>query len=63
MSRAGIAAGANGLIVEAHTDPTTAYTDAQQTVDMATIAGIVADMAVLATLDRAPADQPAAQRA
>ena len=51
MSRAAIAAGASGLIVEAHTDPTTAYTDAQQTVDVATIAGIVADMGVLAGLE------------
>lgn len=50
MARAGIAAGAHGLIVEAHTDPATAYTDAQQTVDAATVAGIVGDMAVLSGL-------------
>ena len=58
MSRAAIAAGANGLIVEAHTDPTTAYTDAQQTVDVATIAGIVADMAVLASLEQVSTVRP-----
>jgi len=50
MSRAAIACGAHGLIVEAHTDPSTAYTDAQQTVDVETISGIVSDMAVLAEL-------------
>ena len=50
MARAAIAAGANGLIVEAHTDPATAYTDAQQTVDVATIAGIVLDMGLLSGL-------------
>lgn len=50
MARAAVACGAQGLIVEAHTDPTTAYTDAQQTVDVATIAGIVSDMNVLAGL-------------
>ncbi|MGK0301018.1 MAG: hypothetical protein ACI89X_001892, partial [Planctomycetota bacterium] len=45
------------------TDPSTAYTDAQQTVDVATIAGIVADMAVLAALDRAPVNRPPIQTA
>lgn len=50
MARAAVASGAHGLIVEAHTDPTTAYTDAQQTVDVATISGIVSDMAVLSEL-------------
>ncbi|MFN3244305.1 MAG: 3-deoxy-7-phosphoheptulonate synthase [Planctomycetota bacterium] len=50
MARAGIACGAHGLLVEAHTDPSTAYTDAQQTVDVATVEGIVADMAVLSQL-------------
>lgn len=51
MARAGLAAGAHGLIVEAHTDPNTAYTDAQQTVDVATIEGIVADAKLLGGLD------------
>lgn len=50
MARAAIACGARGLLVEAHTDPSTAYTDAQQTVDVATVAGIVRDMNVLAQL-------------
>ncbi|MCK5945312.1 MAG: 3-deoxy-7-phosphoheptulonate synthase [Planctomycetes bacterium] len=51
MARAAIACGAQGLIVEAHTDPSTAYTDAQQTVDVETIAGIVNDMGVLSGLE------------
>ncbi|MEC7726180.1 MAG: 3-deoxy-7-phosphoheptulonate synthase, partial [Planctomycetota bacterium] len=50
MARAAIACGAHGLLVEAHTDPSTAYTDAQQTVDVATVDGIVRDMSVLAQL-------------
>ncbi|MFK7740347.1 MAG: 3-deoxy-7-phosphoheptulonate synthase [Planctomycetota bacterium] len=53
MARAGLAAGAHGLIVEAHTDPDTAYTDAQQTVSVETIRGIAEDAAVLASLERA----------
>ena len=50
MARAGLAAGAHGLIVEAHTDPATAYTDAKQTVDIATVAGIAADLRHLSAL-------------
>jgi len=50
MARAAIACGAHGLLVEAHTDPSTAYTDAQQTVSVATVEGIVRDLGVLAGL-------------
>lgn len=63
MSRAAIAAGAHGLLVEAHTDPSTAYTDAQQTVDVATIAGIVQDMELLAALEPVRERRPAVQSA
>ena len=54
MARAGLAAGAQGLLVEAHVDPGTAYTDAQQTVDLETVEGIVRDMELLAGLEREP---------
>ncbi len=50
MARAAAGAGAQGLLVEAHTQPDTSYTDAEQTVDMTTLAGIAADMAAIASL-------------
>ncbi len=34
MSLAALACGAQGLLVEAHTDPATAYSDAAQTIDV-----------------------------
>ena len=40
MSHAALACGAHGLIIEAHTDPTTAYSDAAQTVSVETFGGI-----------------------
>lgn len=51
MARAGLAAGAHGLLVEAHTDPATAYTDAQQTVNLDCLEGIARDMRALERLD------------
>jgi 3-deoxy-7-phosphoheptulonate synthase len=50
MARAGIAAGAQGLLVEAHFDPPSSYTDADQTVSLETLATIRSDMAVLQQL-------------
>lgn len=50
MARASMAAGAQGLLVEAHTQPDTSYTDADQTIDIATLQGIASDMAAIAAL-------------
>ncbi len=50
MSRAGLAAGAHGLLVECHTDPSTAYTDADQTIDIGTLTAIANDARALAEL-------------
>jgi 3-deoxy-7-phosphoheptulonate synthase len=51
MSRAGLAAGAHGLLVETHVQPETAYSDGEQTIDIATLEGILRDRAILATLE------------
>jgi 3-deoxy-7-phosphoheptulonate synthase len=51
LSRAAIAAGAQGLMVEVHTHPDTAYSDAQQTIDVETFRGIVEDVEVLGSLE------------
>ncbi len=51
MARASLAAGCHGLLVEAHTEPETSYTDADQTIDVATLAGIVRDRDALAGLE------------
>jgi 3-deoxy-7-phosphoheptulonate synthase len=53
LARAALAAGAQGLIIETHTKPDTSYSDADQTIDVATFAGIVKDRDLLATLDAA----------
>lgn len=53
MARAALACGAQGLLIEAHTHPATSYTDADQTVDMATLAGIVRDRDYLAGIEPA----------
>lgn len=52
MSRAALACGSNGLIIETHNDPNTAYSDGAQTIDVETFAGIVKDARVLAGLDK-----------
>ncbi len=51
LARAALAAGAHGLMMEVHTHPDTAYSDAQQTVDVETFRGIVRDAALLRQLD------------
>jgi 3-deoxy-7-phosphoheptulonate synthase len=53
MARAALACGAQGLLVEAHTHPLTSYTDADQTVDMKTLEGIVRDRDYLAGMESA----------
>jgi len=54
MSRAAIACGAHGLLIESHTAPDTSYTDAAQTISTGELAGIVADIAVLRQLEPIP---------
>ncbi len=51
MARAALAAGAQGLLIESHTDPGMSYTDAAQTVSTNTLADIVRDMDVLSGLE------------
>lgn len=51
LARAALAAGAHGLMMEVHSHPDTAYSDAQQTIDVETFEGIVEDAAVLRQLE------------
>ena len=51
LARAALAAGAQGLLIETHTRPETAYSDAAQTIDVATFEGIARDAQVLAGLE------------
>lgn len=51
MSRAALACGAQGLIVEAHVDPDQAYSDQAQTIDLDTLRGILEDSRVLSGLE------------
>lgn len=51
LARAGLAAGAHGLMLEVHTHPDTAYSDAQQTIDVETFSKIVEDAKVLEGLE------------
>ncbi len=51
LARAAIAAGAHGLMMEVHTHPDTAYSDAQQTIKVETFSGIVKDVEVLGRLE------------
>ncbi len=46
LSRAALAAGAAGLMIEVHNRPDTAYTDPAQTVDIPTLEGIFRDVGV-----------------
>lgn len=55
MSRAALAAGAQGLLLETHFDPDTSYTDAQQTISVETFEGIVRDRDLLQSLERSEA--------
>jgi len=51
LARAAIAAGAQGLLIEAHTHPETAYSDSRQTIDLATFRGIAKDIVCLKGLE------------
>ncbi len=51
LARAAMAAGARGLLVEVHTHPETAYSDAQQTIDVETFRGIIRDVELLQSLE------------
>ncbi len=51
MARAALAAGAQGLLVEAHWHPDRSYTDAAQTIDIDTLAGIQRDLQFLRGLE------------
>jgi 3-deoxy-7-phosphoheptulonate synthase len=50
LARAGIAAGADGLIVEVHPRPVEASSDGEQAIDFATLAGIAEDARALLEL-------------
>src|SRR5207249_1445048 len=47
MARAAVAAGADGLMIEVHPDPTHAWTDAAQALDLAVFAGLMRELAPL----------------
>jgi 3-deoxy-7-phosphoheptulonate synthase len=47
MSRAAIAAGADGLMIEVHLDPHAAWTDAAQTIDPTDFGALMGELAVL----------------
>jgi 3-deoxy-7-phosphoheptulonate synthase len=51
LARAGLAAGAHGLMMEVHSHPDTAYSDAHQTIDVDTFEGIVQDASILTQLE------------
>lgn len=50
MSRAALACGVQGLIIETHTSPETAYSDGDQTIDVQTFAKIIDDAKVISRL-------------
>ena len=52
LARAGLAAGADGLVVEVHTEPSEARSDAAQAVSAETFAAIAKDAVAIAALDR-----------
>jgi len=54
LARAALAAGAHGLLMEVHTHPETAYSDAGQTIDIETFRGIVRDAELLKKLENVP---------
>jgi 3-deoxy-7-phosphoheptulonate synthase len=51
LARAALAAGAHGLMMEVHSHPDTAYSDAHQTIDVETFEGIVKDASILSRLE------------
>lgn len=51
LSRAALASGADGLMLEVHTSPSDAYSDGQQTISVQEFAGVVRDREVLGQLE------------
>jgi 3-deoxy-7-phosphoheptulonate synthase len=51
LARAAMAAGAQGLLIEVHTHPETAYSDAQQTIGVDTFRGVIRDIELLRGLE------------
>jgi 3-deoxy-7-phosphoheptulonate synthase len=51
LARAGLAAGAHGLVIEVHTAPEEAHSDGRQAIDLATLQRVVDDARALAELD------------
>ena len=51
LARAALAAGAQGLLIEAHVEPEAAYSDGQQTISIEELEGIVRDRDVLGGLE------------
>jgi 3-deoxy-7-phosphoheptulonate synthase len=51
LARAALAAGAHGLMMEVHSSPDTAYSDAHQTIEVETFEGIVKDASILSQLE------------
>ncbi len=60
LARAGLAAGADGLIVEAHPDPVNAYSDASQQLESSTFETFLKDLAPWIELARAQRARDAA---
>ena len=54
MTRAALACGAQGCLIEAHTEPDNAYSDAAQTIDVETLEGVIRDRDRLVELDAEP---------
>ncbi|MEM7305084.1 MAG: 3-deoxy-7-phosphoheptulonate synthase [Planctomycetota bacterium] len=59
LARAALAAGAQGLLLETHTEPDRSYTDADQTIDVETLMGVLRDRDVLAALE--PLEAPGSE--
>jgi 3-deoxy-7-phosphoheptulonate synthase len=51
LARAGLAAGAHGLVIEVHTAPEEAHSDGRQAIDLATLQRVVDDARALGQLD------------
>jgi 3-deoxy-7-phosphoheptulonate synthase len=47
MSRAALAVGAHGLLIEVHPDPDTALSDADQSLDLPQFAALMASLAIV----------------
>ena len=62
LFRSGIAAGADGLIIEVHTDPSEVHSDGAQAISPDVFSLIRADVAALAALDKRTLVAPALHR-